>query len=139
MLGDKTVDIAGSLAVVWCNSHDTTPEAPKKVYDLYTNNDLLAAFRITMNVEGKEMWILDEGPAGICLTWYRTNGGETHFTVPEDLDDALSPKPGAPASVWARAVAEAHERICIGRQNGCGCTEARRKLDESGLLHSTRL
>ena len=104
------------------------------MYDLYTNNDLLDGFTITVNVEGKDMWILDDESGNICLVRYRANGGETHYPVTDDLGEALRPYGDVPTNVWARAVAEAHDRNCRGRQGGCGCTQLRHKLTESGLL-----
>jgi hypothetical protein len=134
-LGDKLVVLAGDLAVVWYEAYDTLPDAPKRVYDLYTNNDLLDDFIIRVNVEGKDMWILggERQASTVYLTRYTADGSEIRYDIPGDLNEALRPAHGVPSLVWARAVSEAHQRVCQGT-DACFCREQRQALDKSGLL-----
>jgi hypothetical protein len=131
MTNDKCVTVNGSVAVVWYVSNDTTPEAPKRVLDLNTESDLIDNFDIEVNVEGKDMWVLDVNN-GVRLTRFLADGSEASIAVPgEDLAEAFMPRDDTPANVWARAVSEAHE--CSGYQGDC-CRNDRKKLAESGLL-----
>jgi len=136
-MSDKTVTLSGRVAVVWYVSHDTMPDAPKRVYDLCTDNDLLDAFSLTVNVTDKQMWILDDdAESGAALTVYWYDGTDYLYDVPsEDLGEALRPPHGVPGTVWARAVYEAHGATCAGRQNGCNCAVVEKELEASGLLY----
>jgi hypothetical protein len=117
--------------VVWYVSYDTTPEAPKRVLDLNTESGLFDNFNIEVNVEGKDMWVLDVNN-NVRLTRFLADGSEASITVPgEDLAEAFAPRDGTPANVWARAVSEAHE--CPGYQGDC-CRETSKELAKSGLL-----
>ncbi len=139
-MSDKVVSLkGGTVAVVWYESHDSSPQEPKRVHDL-VRNELLYGFTLQICVEGGNFWILevkqgDEADKSVVrLTRYCADGTERTVDVPSRLDAVLGLSTPAPVPVWVRAVVEAHNLVCLGRQGGCGCTELRRKIDESGAL-----
>lgn len=132
----KTVIVNGNLVVVWCWTHDTSEQAPKKVEE-FTPNARRVRLTLEQDVAGSDVWILEgrEADSKVHLTRYYSDGREYLYdSIPDDLGEAFNPPAGMSANVWAYAVSEAHERVCQGRQGGCNCEADRRRLTKSGLL-----
>ena len=128
---DKSTIVRGRVAIVWYVSHDTTPEAPKRALDINTEGGLFKHFEIEVDVEDRDMWVLDVNE-DVRLIHFLADGSEVSIVVPgEDLNAAFTPPDGIPANVWARAVYEAHE--CPDYQGNC-CRGIAKKLVESGIL-----
>jgi hypothetical protein len=129
MSDEKIVVLNGDLAVVWHDSHDSTPKDPKELYRLYWSA-VLRTFELELIVEGGSFWILsgERGEQSVQLVRYESDGSERVIQLPDDLKQIFSPSQGVPTKVWKLAVYEAHERICPGVRGGCDCTDLRRQL-----------
>lgn len=132
------ITVNSTLGVVWYWSHDTSEKAPKKLHDLVNGVCLVGGLvTLPLDVTGSDVWVLTRRTAtGYCVLtrYYRDGRKQEAGRLPDGIEAAFNPIEGMAANVWARAVAEAHDLVCKGRQGGCDCTDARRQLDKSGLL-----